>query len=63
MTRALPFTRAQVRRAIKGVESAGMRVRRVTVNPDGSIALDSMDGAPPAIDIRGAPLATSWDDV
>jgi hypothetical protein len=63
MTKALPFTQAQVRRAIKGVESAGLRVKRVTVNPDGSFTLDSVDGVHPAIDNREPALATSWDDV
>jgi hypothetical protein len=37
------FTQAQVRRAVKAAESAGLRVRRVTVNPDGSITVDSGD--------------------
>ena len=41
MTRALTFTQAKVRRAIKAAESAGMQVKRVTVNPDGSITVDS----------------------
>ena len=43
MTRAVTFTQAQVRRAVKAAESAGLRVRRVTVNPDGSITVDSGD--------------------
>ncbi len=62
-SRALPFTQAQVRRAVKAVESAGKRVNRVTVNRDGSVVIDSMDGAHPAIDNRETALATSWDDV
>ena len=41
MSRAVTFTQAQVRRAVKAAESAGLRVRRVTVNPDGSITVDS----------------------
>jgi hypothetical protein len=41
MTRAITFTQAQVRRAVKAAESAGLRVRKVTVNPDGSITVDS----------------------
>lgn len=41
MTRAVTFTQAQVRRAVKAAESAGLRVKRVTVNPDGSITVDS----------------------
>lgn len=61
MTRAIQFTQAQVRRAVKGVESAGLRVKRVTVNPDGSITLDS-DGADPVIDNREKAPAVSWED-
>ena len=41
MGRAITFTQAQVRRAVKAVESAGLCVRRVTVNRDGSITIDS----------------------
>jgi|tagenome__1003787_1003787.scaffolds.fasta_scaffold20739290_2 hypothetical protein len=64
MSSALPFTKARIRRAVKGAESAGMQVRRVTINADGSITIDGMDGIQPALDQQGAPqLATSWDDV
>ena len=62
MSRALPFTQARIRRAVKGVESAGMQVRRVTLNQDGSITIDGVDGMHPAVD-KEAALATSWDDV
>jgi hypothetical protein len=62
MTRAVAFTQAQVRRAIKAAESAGLRVKRVTINPDGSIMVDAGDNAPIAIDSRDSPLAASWDD-
>jgi hypothetical protein len=41
MSRAVTFTQAQVRRAVKAAESAGLRVRKVTVNPDGSITVES----------------------
>jgi hypothetical protein len=41
MSRAVTFTQAQVRRAVKAAESAGLRVRSVTVKPDGSITVDS----------------------
>jgi hypothetical protein len=51
MTRAVTFTQAQVRRAVKAAESAGLRVRRVTVNRDGSITVDSGDNQVPAMDI------------
>ena len=62
MTRAITFTQAQVRRAVKAAESAGLRVTRVTVNSDGSITVDSGDNPLPAIDSRKVPLAT-WDDL
>jgi hypothetical protein len=62
-SRALPFTKAQVRRAVKGVESAGLQARRVTFSLDGSFTIDSGDGAHPIVDNRDTALATSWDDV
>src|SRR5271157_6211928 len=63
MTRAITFTQAQVRRAVKAAESAGLRVKRVTINADGSITVDAGDNAPIAVDSREAALAASWDDV
>ena len=62
MTRAVTFTQAQVRRAVKAAESAGLRVRKVTVNPDGSITVDSGENQVPSVDNRKATLAASWDD-
>lgn len=62
MSRALPFTQAHIRRAVKGAESAGMRVRRVILNRDGSITIDGVDDTHTAVD-KEAALATSWDDV
>jgi hypothetical protein len=62
MTRAVTFTQAQVRRAIKAVESAGLRVHRVTVKPDGSIMVDSRGTEIEAVDNRELTLAASWDD-
>jgi hypothetical protein len=62
-SRALPFTKAQVRRAVKGVESAGLQARRVTFSLDGSFTIDSGNGAHPIVDNRDTALATSWDDV
>ncbi len=61
MTRAITFTQAQVRRAVKAAESAGLRVRSVTVNPDGSITVNSGDRPAKAIDKEKATSA-SWDD-
>ncbi len=63
MARAVTFTQAQVRRAVKAAESAGLRVRKVTVNPDGSITVESGDNAAPTVDEREKTLAASWDDV
>ena len=61
MTKAVTFTQAQVRRAVKAAESAGLKVRRVTVNPDGSISVDGENG-PAVVDNREKALAASWDD-
>lgn len=61
MTRAVTFTQAQVRRAVKAAESAGLRVRSVTVKPDGSITVDSGDNEVSAMDSPRTALA-SWDD-
>ena len=63
MSRAIAFTKAQVRRAVKAAESAGLRVRRVTINRDGSITVDAGDTAPTAIDSRESDHAASWDDL
>ena len=63
MTRAVTFTQAQVRRAVKAAESAGLRVTRVTVNRDGSITVDSGENQPPAMDSLEKEAAASWDGV
>jgi hypothetical protein len=62
MVRSPSFTQAQVRRAVKAVESAGLHVKRVTIKPDGSITVDSGDDDVPAMDSPKITLA-SWDDV
>jgi hypothetical protein len=59
MSVAPPFTQASVRRAIKAVESAGMRVRRITFNPDRSFTLESETGTSEA----EKPSLSSWEDV
>lgn len=61
-TRAISFTQAQVRRAVRGVESAGLRVRSITVKPDGSIVIDSGDVDPRPVKRHTKALA-GWDDV
>jgi hypothetical protein len=63
MSRALPFTQARIRRAVKGAESAGMRVRRITFNADGSMTIDGVDGGHPVINNQAVATAASWDDV
>jgi len=63
MTKAVTFTKAQVRRAVAGAESAGLKVRRVTINPDGSIAVDAGDNPAVPVDQPRKALAASWDDV
>ncbi len=62
MTRAVTFTQAQVRRAVKAAESAGLRVGKVTVNRDGSITVEAGESASVHVDSRKAALAASWDD-
>lgn len=62
MSRAVTFTQAQVRRAVKAAESAGLRVTRVTVKPDGSITVDSEETSTAPVDTPEKALAASWDD-
>jgi len=50
MTRAVTFTQAQVRRAVKAAESAGLRVRSVTVKPDGSIVVENGERPPEPVE-------------
>jgi hypothetical protein len=59
MSISLPFTQARVRRAVKAVESAGLRVRRITFNPDGSFTFESETGTPE----EEKPALASWEDV
>jgi hypothetical protein len=63
MTRTVPFTQAQVRRAVKAAESAGLKVRGVRVYPDGSIEVET--GEEPATANHGKKSSTpiSWEDV
>jgi hypothetical protein len=63
MTRAIRFTKAQVRRAVAAAESAGLSVKRVTVAPDGSITVDGGESRPIPVDIGNKELAASWDDL
>jgi hypothetical protein len=64
MSRNPTFTQAQVRRAVKAAESAGLRVRRVTIARDGSIVVDGGGDTPTVpVDNQAKALAASWDDV
>jgi hypothetical protein len=63
MSRAVKFTQAQVRRAVKAAESAGLRVRSVTVKADGSITVDSGENDLTPMDRSKWATAASWDDV
>lgn len=63
MARSVSFTQAQVRRAVKAAESAGVRVRRITVGRDGSITVDDGESATIPVDSHDKALAASWDDL
>lgn len=64
MTRAVSFTKAQVRRAVAAAEGAGLRVKRITIAPDGSITVDGSDHtASVPVDASQKDLAASWDDL
>jgi hypothetical protein len=62
MSRVISFTQAQLRRAVKGAESAGLRVRSITVKPDGSIVIDGSDVDSQPVK-RQARAIVGWDDV
>jgi hypothetical protein len=57
------FTEAQVRRAVKAAQSAGLRVRRVTVTANGEIRIDG-ETEPVALDEKKTSQRppASWDD-
>lgn len=61
MTRRVTFTQAQVRRAVAAAESAGLKVKRVVVKPDGSIVVDSGEPGGKSVDSQNQALA-SWED-
>jgi hypothetical protein len=63
MSKSISFTKAQVRRAVEAAEGAGLRIKKVTINRDGSIAIESGGNEVPAIDNRETSLAASWDDL
>jgi hypothetical protein len=62
VTRPIGFTQATVRRAIKGAQSAGLNVRRITIGRDGALTLDIVGQSIDSPDTAPA-TSTSWDDV
>jgi hypothetical protein len=54
MTAPARFTKADVRRAVKGVEEAGCQIGGVKIGPDGSITVLTAAGVP--ANDRGNPL-------
>lgn len=52
------FTQTDLKRAVKGVEEAGMRVGLVKIDANGAILIYPMGTAP-----KPAATGNSWDDV
>lgn len=68
MTKALTFTKAQIRRAIQAAKAEGYQVKGI--RPDGVVllnmgdnSLDDVSGSIPVMQDSAPALATSWDDV
>lgn len=66
MTRALPFTEASLRRAIKALRKEGLRVTGVRL-PDGSAVIvdgDKSEGAIVSLAPDGqASVSSKWEDI
>lgn len=57
MTTPAKFRQADVTRAVKGAQAAGIRVGRIQIDPRGQIVIDAASES-------GAPKkSSSWDDV
>ena len=63
MSRHIPFTKAQVRRAVAATQDAGQKVRGVRVYQDGSIEVLTGDSAYVPNGQNDKPRAGSWDDL
>jgi hypothetical protein len=63
--RRVPFTQAQIRRAVKAAESAGLKVKGVTITVDGAITVDTGEVNQPVAKTNNskAPQGASWDDI
>jgi len=59
MSRAIPFTKASLKRRIAAAREAGLIVTGITA--DGTLIVG--DAPHPVIDNRETATATSWDDV
>lgn len=55
-SRVARFTQSDLKRAVKGVSSAGFRVGRIEIDPNGKIVIE-----PASAPVVGP--STSWDDV
>lgn len=63
MTRA-PVSQASITRTVKAVTSAGVRVGRVEIKPDGTIVVHAIDGeSAPVILPEQSGEANEWDEV
>jgi hypothetical protein len=58
MGHAARFTQSDMKRAVKGVEEAGVRVGRIEIDPNGKIVIFPIGTAP-----KPADGGNSWDDV
>lgn len=62
MTRALPFTKASIKRAIAAAEEAGYCVKGI--RPDGTVIVDNGPSAVPLMPTEGQDKpASKWEDV
>lgn len=67
MTKALPFTKAAVKRAVDAVRKAGLHVTAVSVDKDGKVSVSCGDSAPPSVqpdsttDTSNLPI-DKWED-
>ncbi|WP_458760502.1 hypothetical protein ACSVBT_06840 [Afipia sp. TerB] len=62
MTKALPFTKASIRRRIEAAREAGLRVKGIA--PDGTIMVDNDPPGLAPSDLTGPDRnASKWEDV
>jgi hypothetical protein len=61
MTRALPFSKANIKRRIDALREAGIPIAGITA--DGTVLTLTAVSRPELITQRDDAVATSWDDV